>query len=94
MPTYEYECTTCGHRFDEFQSITAPVLETCPECGEKVKRLLGAGAGIIFKGSGFHQTDYRSKEYKDKAKADSAKPSSDSSDSGKKQQSSADSNQP
>ena len=88
MPTYEYECTACGHRFDEFQSITAPVLETCPECGEKVKRLLGAGAGIIFKGSGFHQTDYRSKEYKDKAKADSAEPSSDSSDSGKKQQSS------
>ncbi|NQT18414.1 MAG: zinc ribbon domain-containing protein [Planctomycetes bacterium] len=94
MPTYEYECTICGHHFEEFQSITAPAIEDCPECGKKVRRLIGSGAGIIFRGSGFYQTDYRSKEYKEEAEADSAKPSSSSSDSGKKQQPSADSNQP
>jgi len=74
MPTYEYECTGCRHRFEKFQSITAPPVETCPECGGAVKRLLGKGAGIIFKGSGFYQTDYRSKEYKEKARADSSGP--------------------
>jgi putative FmdB family regulatory protein len=72
MPTYEYECTDCGHRFEEFQSITAPPLDTCPACGKQVKRLLGSGAGIIFKGSGFYQTDYRSREYQEKAKAESS----------------------
>ena len=94
MPTYEYECTICKHRFEEFQFITAPAIEDCPECGKKVRRLIGSGAGIIFKGSGFYQTDYRSKEYKEEAKADSPKPSSNSSDSGKKQQPSADNTQP
>ncbi|HUS58390.1 MAG TPA: FmdB family zinc ribbon protein [Planctomycetota bacterium] len=72
MPTYEYECTVCGHRFEEFQSITAAALEDCPKCGKKVKRLLGNGSGIIFKGSGFYQTDYRSKEYKERLKAESS----------------------
>jgi len=71
MPTYEYECTSCGHRFEEFQSITAAPIESCPKCNKKVKRLLGNGSGIIFKGSGFYQTDYRSKEYKERSKADS-----------------------
>jgi len=71
MPTYDYECTTCGHHFEEYQSITAKPVEKCPKCGRKVKRLIGCGAGIIFKGSGFYQTDYRSKEYKEKSKADS-----------------------
>ncbi len=59
MPTYEYECRECGHRFDKFQSMTAAPLEACPNCGGRLKRLIGAGAGIIFKGSGFHATDYR-----------------------------------
>lgn len=84
MPTYEYECQSCGHRFEIFQSMKDDRLTDCPEadCDGKVKRLLGTGAGIIFKGSGFYQTDYRSDSYKKGASAD--KPSSDSkSDSAK-----------
>ena len=61
MPTYEYRCTACGHEFEEFQSITAPVKRKCPKCGKpKLERLIGIGAGVIFKGSGFYETDYRS----------------------------------
>ncbi len=59
MPTYEYECRKCGHRFEKFQSITAEPVKTCPQCRGKVARLLSGGAGIIFKGSGFYQTDYK-----------------------------------
>jgi len=80
MPTYEYECQKCGHRFDEFQSITAKPLRTCPKCKGKVKRLLGAGAGIIFKGSGFYQTDYRSKNYREGANRDTGGGSSKKED--------------
>lgn len=93
MPTYEYECSACGEVFESFQSITAEPLESCELCGSKrVKRLIGMGAGIIFKGSGFYETDYRSQDYKEKAKAErnasSAKPSekkdkSSTSNSGK-----------
>ena len=61
MPTYEYECQNCNHLFEEFQSMTAKPLKKCPECGGKVKRLIGTGAGIIFKGSGFYETDYKRK---------------------------------
>ena len=65
MPTYEYLCESCKWRFERFQSITAKPLRACPKCGKrKVKRLIGAGAGVIFKGSGFYQTDYRSEGYK------------------------------
>jgi putative FmdB family regulatory protein len=72
MPTYGYECTECGHTFEEFQSIKAEPLRECPKCKGGVKRQLGAGAGFIFKGSGFYITDYaRSKEYKEKAKSES-----------------------
>lgn len=70
MPTYEYECRSCGHRFEAFQSITDRPLRKCPECGKGVKRLIGAGAGIIFRGSGFYETDYRSADYRKKAEAD------------------------
>ena len=71
MPTYEYHCDACGHNFDEFQSITAGPLRKCPACGKlKLRRLFGTGAGILFKGSGFYQTDYRSESYKASAKAD------------------------
>jgi putative FmdB family regulatory protein len=62
MPTYEYECEACGHSFERFQSMTAKPVKVCPACGRrKVKRLLGTGAGIIFRGSGFYATDYRNK---------------------------------
>jgi len=61
MPTYEYKCESCGYRFDFFQKMTDTRLEVCPKCGCHVKRLIGAGAGIIFKGSGFYCTDYKSK---------------------------------
>ena len=72
MPTYEYKCDACGYAFERFQSITADPIKRCPECGKaKVKRLIGTGAGLIFKGSGFYITDYRDKSYTDKAKAES-----------------------
>ncbi len=71
MPTYDYKCNGCAHEWEVFQSIKASPLRKCPECGKlKAKRVIGPGAGIIFKGSGFYQTDYRSKSYKDAAKAD------------------------
>ena len=75
MPTYEYECQRCGHAFDAFQSISEAPLKRCPKCRGKIKRLVGSGAGFIFKGSGFYQTDYRSQSYK-KAQA-AEKPSTD-----------------
>jgi len=73
MPTYEYVCEKCGHRFEAFQSMTAPKLTDCPVegCEGAVKRLLGTGAGVIFKGGGFYQTDYRSESYKKAAKQES-----------------------
>ena len=65
MPTYDYECDACGHAFELFQSITAGVKRKCPECKKlKLRRLFGTGAAIVFKGSGFYQTDYRSESYK------------------------------
>jgi putative FmdB family regulatory protein len=65
MPTYEYKCENCGYEFEQFQSITAKPLRMCPKCDKRgLKRLIGAGAGVIFKGSGFYETDYRSESYK------------------------------
>ena len=79
MPTYDYECKACGHNFEKFQSITASAIRKCPSCKKlKVRRLIGAGAGIIFKGSGFYQTDYRSDSYKKAAEQDKPTPSSSS----------------
>ena len=82
MPTYDYRCAGCGHRFEEFQSMTAAPLRRCPECREdRLERLIGAGAGVIFKGSGFYQTDYKggSAGKTDKAdkSADQGKPAGD-----------------
>ena len=79
MPTYAYVCEKCGHQFDQFQSISAQPLSICPKqvCQEKrwgkgkVKRAITGGAGLIFKGSGFYITDYRSEKYKEAAKKDS-----------------------
>lgn len=73
MPTYDYECRACGHRFEAFQSITEGALRKCPECKKlKLKRLIGTGAGVIFRGSGFYETDYRSSSYQDAAKKESS----------------------
>lgn len=91
MPTYEYECDACRHRFEQFQSITASALRKCPKCGkQKLRRLIGLGGAVIFKGGGFYETDYRSEGYRKaeeaerksgesrpEAKADDAKPGSD-----------------
>ena len=72
MPTYDYECDACGHSFEKFQPITSKPVRICPECRKrKVRRLIGAGAGVIFKGSGFYQTDYRSDSYRKGAANDS-----------------------
>ena len=68
MPTYEYECRHCGHRFEAFQSMKDAPLTACERCGGEVRRLISGGAGLLFKGSGFYQTDYRSESYKKRAK--------------------------
>ena len=82
MPTYDYECEACNHTFEVFQSITAKQIRKCPECRKlKVKRLIGTGSTIIFKGSGFYQTDYRSEEYKSRQKAEKTSTSSENKDS-------------
>ena len=71
MPTYDYQCDDCGHEFELFQSITESVKKKCPDCGKlRLRRLFGTGAAIVFKGSGFYQTDYRSDSYKKAAEAD------------------------
>ena len=94
MPTYDYECDACEHAFELFQGINDSVKRKCPECGKnKLRRLFGTGAAIVFKGSGFYETDYRSDSYKKAAKADKkaaasaektdSKSSSEKSSSGK-----------
>jgi putative FmdB family regulatory protein len=70
MPTYEYRCKECGKLFDKFQRITELPVSECPFCGGETERLISAGAGFLFKGSGFYATDYRSSEYKKKAEAE------------------------
>ena len=84
MPTYEYACRACGNEFEEFQSITAKPIRKCPKCSKlKVERLISGGAGLLFKGSGFYITDYRSEGYKKEAKKDKEASSSKKSDSKK-----------
>ena len=71
MPTYDYTCENCGYEFEQFQPITARPLRKCPECGKtSLKRLIGSGSGLIFKGSGFYETDYRSESYKKAKKSE------------------------
>jgi putative FmdB family regulatory protein len=73
MPTYDYECDACGHTFELFQGINDPLQKKCPECGKlKLRRLFGTGAAVVFKGSGFYQTDYRSESYKKAAEKDTS----------------------
>ena len=84
MPTYDYECDACGYKMELFQGINDPVKKKCPECGkQKLRRLFGSGAAIVFRGSGFYQTDYRSESYKKAAKADSSSKSESKSSSKK-----------
>lgn len=86
MPTYEYECQECGKVFEKVHGMTQKPRVKCPKCGGKTKKLIGTGAGIIFKGEGFYATDYRSKEYKEAEKKESApdkKVSSEKKDKGK-----------
>ncbi|MCA9237917.1 MAG: zinc ribbon domain-containing protein [Planctomycetales bacterium] len=76
MPTYDYECDACGHEFELFQSISEPVKRKCPACSKlKLRRLFGTGAAVVFKGSGFYETDYRSESYKKAAEKDKKKSS-------------------
>jgi len=90
MPTYDYVCDACNHEFELFQSITEPVKRKCPECGKnKLRRLIGTGAAIMFKGSGFYKTDYRSDTYKKHAEADSSSGKSKESKSDKSETKSA-----
>ena len=88
MPTYEYECKACKYAFEQFQSMKDDPLKKCPECGKnKLVRLIGTGAGIIFKGSGFYETDYRSSNYQKSAEKEkgtsTAKPASGTTKSDK-----------
>lgn len=95
MPTYEYQCAECGHHFEQFQLIKAKALRECPVCGvHKLQRLIGSGGALIFRGSGFYQTDYRSESYQKAAKVDKedvttgkddSKESTGASKSGKKE---------
>lgn len=104
MPTYDYQCDACGHRFEEFQYYSEETLKVCPKCqAEALRRLFGTGSAVLFKGSGFYETDYRSDSYKTAAKADSepskesksgsngtsGATSSSSSDAGKKSETNA-----
>jgi putative FmdB family regulatory protein len=82
MPTYDYVCDACGHEFEAFESIKADPQTLCPACEKHtLRRKIGPGAAILFKGSGFYQTDYRSDSYKKAAKADSTSGSSNGSSS-------------
>ena len=89
MPTYEYNCSNCGHDFEQLQSIKAKPLRKCPKCGKlTLKRLIGTGSGVIFKGSGFYTTDYRSEGYKEAAKKDAPEKKQDT-DKGKEKKETA-----
>jgi putative FmdB family regulatory protein len=82
MPTYEYKCHDCGNKFEEFQQMIDPPVSSCPKCEGKVERLISGGSGLIFRGSGFYTTDYRSDSYKKAAEKEKRpEPKADSSSS-------------
>ncbi len=90
MPTYDYECDGCGHAFELFQRISENPKRKCPECGkQKLRRLIGPGAAIMFKGSGFYTTDYRSESYKKAASAEKSNSSSSGKSTEKKSETKA-----
>jgi len=85
MPTYDYLCASCNHTFEKFESMSANPSKKCPKCGKmQLKRLIGAGAGVIFKGSGFYETDYRSESYKQDKKDAKAEPKKETKPKDKK----------
>ena len=91
MPTYDYECDKCEHTFEAFQSMTEKPIRVCPECkSRKVRRLIGTGAAIIFKGSGFYSTDYRSQSDKAREKAETSSASGAGTKNGAKKKKSKD----
>jgi len=93
MPTYDYQCDACGHEMELFQRITEDAIKKCPECKKnKLRRLFGTGAAVVFKGSGFYQTDYRSESYKKGQKAEAGDGKSKDSSSKSDSKSSSDSN--
>ena len=83
MPTYEYRCSECRHEFEKFQRMSDDPVAECPECGSQAERRLSGGAGLLFKGSGFYITDYRSESYKKAAKSESTASGGGSSEGGK-----------
>jgi putative FmdB family regulatory protein len=95
MPTYDYQCDACGHEFEKFQSITARPTRKCPACGKnKARRLIGIGAGVIFKGSGFYQTDYKNSGAKDKPAESKSSDSGDSKPAAETKAASTESSKP
>ena len=80
MPTYDYRCTACEHQFEAFQAMSADPLTECPVCGDTVERLIGGGAGLVFKGSGFYITDYKNKSETKSAKPKETKPAAPKSE--------------
>jgi len=85
MPTYDYLCASCNHKFEKFESMSANPSKKCPKCGKmQLKRLIGSGAGVIFKGSGFYETDYRSDNYKQGKKDAKATPKKETKSKGEK----------
>ncbi len=84
MPTYEYECEKCGHRFEVFQSMSEPPRKRCPKCRGKLRRLIGGGAGVVFRGSGFYATDYRSSSYKEQKRKESGEPAKPKGEAGER----------
>lgn len=83
MPTYEYRCRKCGKKFEKYQQITEPPVTSCPFCKGKVERLISGGSGLLFKGSGFYATDYRSESYKKAAEKDKRPEKTETSSAGK-----------
>ncbi len=80
MPTYDYRCSACGHQFEAFQAMSANPLTECPVCGGRVERLIGGGAGLVFKGSGFYITDYKKQKSDNKSdKPNDSKPAAEKS---------------
>ena len=73
MPTYDYRCRKCGHQFEAFHGINDRTVQKCPKCGGRARKVPSGGGGLIFKGTGFYITDYRSKDYKEKAKQEKSK---------------------